>query len=141
MLRCCLTQNASENYGPLSCTHVLSSAVRTMHATSCSSCKRITLVLRSNIPKHDMKCAGPQIVEVASTSSYQLQLQQLQAEEAAAGAKAAADSKQAELQAALEALQQASRLCTVSSNSSIATRAWPLRPSWMVCKTCSQRCG
>jgi hypothetical protein len=101
----------------------------------------LSLVLFTNMQQHNMKCAGPQIVEVASTSSYQLQLQQLQAEEAAASAKAAADSKQAELQAALEALQQASRLCTVSSSSSIATRAWPLRASWMVCKTCSQRCG
>jgi hypothetical protein len=52
-------------------------------------------------------------VEVASTSSYQLQLQQLQAEEAAASAKAAADAKQTELQAALESLQQASGMCTV----------------------------
>ena len=68
------------------------------------------------MPSHSntkVKFTGPQIVEVASTSSYQLQLQQLQAEEAAAGAKAAADAKQAELQAALESLQQACRMCTV----------------------------
>lgn len=52
-------------------------------------------------------------MEVASTSSYQLQLQQLQAEEATVSAMAAADSKQAELQAALESLQQASGMCTV----------------------------
>lgn len=60
-----------------------------------------------------MRCAGPQIVEVASTSSYQLQLQQLQAEEATASAKAAADAKQTELQASLDVLQQASWLCTL----------------------------
>ena len=47
-------------------------------------------------------------MEVASTSSYQLQLQQLQAEEAAASAKAAADAKLAEMQAALDSLQEAS---------------------------------
>jgi hypothetical protein len=51
---------------------------------------------------------GLQIIEVASTSSYQLQLQQLQAEEATAAAKAAAGATQAELQAALDSLQQAS---------------------------------
>lgn len=51
-------------------------------------------------------CAQPQVVEVASTSSYQLQLQKLQAEEAAASAKAAADATQAELQAALDTLHK-----------------------------------
>jgi hypothetical protein len=65
----------------------------------------------------NVKCAGLQIVEVASTSSYQLQLQQLQAEEAAAGAKAAADARQAELQAALDSMQQARQLFIESCSS------------------------
>lgn len=52
----------------------------------------------------DLVDGYPQVVEVASTSSYQLQLQQLQNDEAAAAAKAAADAMEADLQASLDAL-------------------------------------
>ena len=100
----------------LSCLHMVSSAVWIVHQTSWPRAQLQTSCARAlyHLTARKAECAGRQIVEVASTSCYQLQLQQLQAEEAAASAKAAAEAKQAELQTALDSLQQVSRTCTVS---------------------------